>query len=140
MDKHMPLVKVKLRHPPSPWLDDNPELREVMRERDVARVERDRERCEETERDRERCEETESRYRQCRNAAKTAQCKARTAFFEASFKNSRKQSWRDIRKCVVASERGGGRGCAGPVTDRTVEWAEKLIKIRSAREKTNKSI
>ena len=117
IDTHMPLVTVKLRHPPCPWLDDNPELREMMRERDAARAERDRDRCGETER----------RYRQCRNDVKGAQARARSAFFEASLKNSRKQTWKDIRKFIVASGKRGGAGSSGaPVTDRTREWAEKL--------------
>ena len=76
IDSHMPLVTVKLRHPSCPWLDDNPELREMMRERDAARAERDR----------NRCADTESLYRQCRNDVKAAQSRARATFFEASFK------------------------------------------------------
>ena len=112
----MPLVTVKLLHPPCPWLDDNPELREMMRERDAARAERDSDRCEETER----------RYRQCRNDVKAAQARARSAFFEASFRNSRKQTWKDIRKFLVSSGKRGGAESGVPITNRTREWAEKL--------------
>ena len=116
IDRHMPFVTVKLRHPPCPWLDDNPYLREMMRERDVARAERDR----------DRCDRTESRYRQCRNEVKVAQCRARSAFFEGSLKNSRKQTWNDIRKFLVSSGKRGGRDGGLPVTDHTLEWADKL--------------
>ena len=82
IDHHMPVKTVKLRHPPCPWIDDSPELRAIMRERDLARVERDKNRCEETERI----------YRQSRNAVKAAQCKARVTFFQSSFRNSRQKN------------------------------------------------
>ena len=34
IDAHMPLVKMRPRHKPCPWLNDNDDLRQLMRERD----------------------------------------------------------------------------------------------------------
>ena len=116
IDHHMPVKTIKLRHPPCPWIDDNPELRAVMRERDLARAERDR----------NRCEATEQVYRQTRNAAKAAQCKARVTFFQDSFRNSRQKTWKDIRKLLVSSSRNAGTGFGSPPSARAQEWADEL--------------
>ena len=36
IDSHMPMKKLKLRHPSSPWLAENEDLGDMMRERDLA--------------------------------------------------------------------------------------------------------
>ena len=41
IDRHMPLRTIRLKHPPSPWLHENEELRECMERRDRAREARD---------------------------------------------------------------------------------------------------
>ena len=41
IEKPMPLVTIKVRHPPCRWLEKDPEVRTCMRERDLARAERD---------------------------------------------------------------------------------------------------
>ena len=82
LDKHMPLTKVRSRHQPSPWLADNEELRCMMRERDLARADRDA----------DPCAETRQAYVTKRNAVKSAQCRARSSFFLSSYTHSRKQT------------------------------------------------
>ena len=74
IEKHMPLVTVKVRHPPCPWLEEDPDVRARMRERDLARADRD------ANRDTQLREDTEAEYRRARNAAKTAQGRARSKF------------------------------------------------------------
>ena len=39
--KHVSLVIVKVRHPPCPWLEKDPDVRARMRECDLARADRD---------------------------------------------------------------------------------------------------
>ena len=90
LDTHMPLITTRPRHPPCPWLDD--ELRTLMRERDLA--------CEEYRAD--PVPETRDRYRACRNRVKSAQSHARADLFLTSFRYSRKTTWKDLRRFMVA--------------------------------------
>ena len=69
-DLHMPTVRVRPRHPPCPWLTENENVRDLMRERDVAR---------ETQRADPTPEATEL-YGTRRNAVKGALSRAKSDF------------------------------------------------------------
>ena len=75
IDKHMPIVTIKLRHPPCPWIAEDPDVIACMRERDLARADRDANRYTPHR------EDTEAEYRRARNAAKAAQSRAVNFFF-----------------------------------------------------------
>ena len=109
----MPLTKVRSRHQPSPWLADNEELRCMMRERDLARADRDA----------DPCVETRQAYVTKRNAVKSAQCRARSSFFLSSYTHSRKQTWKDLQRFLLRPKGGAG---AAESSVRTVEWADRL--------------
>ena len=111
LDRHMPLTKVRPRHQPSPWLNDNAELRGLMRERDLARADRDA----------APCTETRQAYAAKRNAVKSALYRARSSFFLSSYTYSRKTTWKDLRRFLI---RPKVRTDASHV--RTVEWADRL--------------
>ena len=113
LDKHMPLVKVRRRHQPSPWLTDNDELRGMMRERDLARADRDASPCAETSR----------AYVVKRNAVKGAQRRARSSFFLSSYAYSRKTTWKDLQRFLI---RPKGRTGASDSHVGTASWADRL--------------
>ena len=118
IEKHMPLVTITVRHPPCPWLEEDPEVRTCMRERDLARLERD------AHKNTPLREDTEAEYKRARNAAKTAQSKARTNFFMTSYRHSKPKIWSDIHKFLIASKRGSSltyNSSAKPV-----QWANEL--------------
>ena len=92
----MPLVTIKLRHPPCPWLEEDPEVSTSMRERDLARADRD------MHKNTPLREDTEAEYKRARNAAKAAQCRARTNFFMTSYRHSKPKIWSDIHKFLIA--------------------------------------
>ena len=107
----MPVKRVRLRHPPCPWLTDNSQLRALMRDRDLARAD-----C-----DADPSPETRQVYRAKRNAVKGAECRARTSFFLSSYKFSRKTTWKDIRRFLVSPKRA-----VNEPSESKPEWAEKL--------------
>ena len=113
IDAHMPLVKMRPRHKPCPWLNDNDDLRQLMRERDLAR--------------REKIDDpspaNRERYTVCRNRVKRAQSEARSSFFLSSYRYERKTSWKDIRRFLIAPK-GGARQVAP--SDRSRKWADEL--------------
>ena len=111
IDRHMPTKQVRLRHPPCPWLTDNPQLRALMRDRDLARAD-----CDDSP-----GPEAREVYRAKRNAVRGAQCRARASFFLSSFKYSRKTTWKDIRRFLVSPKSAE----SGPAECRP-EWADKL--------------
>ena len=117
IDAHMPLRTVRLRHPPSPWLHENDELRQCMKDRDEAREARDLNRQD---------PEKEQAFRECRNAVKRMQFRACSEFYATSYKNSRARTWKDIRKFLLASKKPEPRvhepSHSGP------SWAERLNK------------
>ena len=113
IDLHMPTVRVRPRHPPCPWLNDNESVRDLMRERDLAR---------EGQRA-NRTPETTEYYRTCRNRVKSALSRAKSEFFLSSYRFSRKTTWKDIRRYLITP-----KGGIAPVTriETTCEWADKL--------------
>lgn len=114
IDSHMPLTSVKVKHAPCPWLSDNAELRDMMRDRDRARKDRDRQPCEETWR----------AYRDSRNAVKRAQYNACAEYYASSYRNNRGTTWKDIRRFVLASKKPEPK-ITNPVHN-DAAWAEKL--------------
>ncbi|KAF0289753.1 hypothetical protein FJT64_012004 [Amphibalanus amphitrite] len=92
MNHYMPLKTIKLKHRPSPWMEDEA-VKEAMAARDLARADRD---C-------TPCEETREEYRVRRNAVKMAINRACSSFYETSFRNSRSKTWKDIRRFLVSS-------------------------------------
>ena len=113
IDAHMPLVRMRPRHKPCPWLNDNDDLRDLMRERDLAR--------------RERMDDpspaSRERYTACRNRVKRAQSEARSSFFLSSYRHARKTTWKDIRRFLIAPK-GGSRQVAP--SERSQQWADEL--------------
>ena len=95
IDRHMPLVTIRPKHPPCPWLTDNDDVRALMRARDLARQE-----CES-----DPSPETRDAYRVSRNQARNAQAQARADFFATSFRNSRRHTWKDIQRYLISSRR-----------------------------------
>ena len=114
IDKHMPLTRVRVRHPPCPWIAENDDLKEKMKERDQARTVRD---SNPTERNRKR-------YQTCRNAVKSAQYSASSSYFRATFKNSRQATWPDIRRYIVAGRKSAPT--AAEPHEGSRQWADKL--------------
>ena len=114
IDRHMPLKRIKVRHPPCPWLSQNTELSDLMSDRDRARADRDSQPCEATWR----------AYRDSRNAVKRAQYNACAEYYATSYRNSRTTTWKDIRRLLLASKK------PEPKTENLVHsntsWAEKL--------------
>ena len=118
IDKHMPMVTIKLRHPPCPWIAEDHDVMACMRERDLARADRD------ANRNTPRREDTEAEYRRARNAAKAAQSRARSNFFLTSYRHSKPKIWTDIRKFLIASKRDSTDRKTTDV--KSTEWADAL--------------
>ena len=110
LDKHMPLIKIRPRHPPCPWLTDNNQLRDSMRARDDARAAY------------QRCPTpgNHETFRARRNTVKEDFRRARSAFFATSYSASRSTSWRDIQRFLISSKK------AAPVDTTNLEWADQL--------------
>ncbi|KAF0308249.1 Glycine receptor subunit alpha-3 [Amphibalanus amphitrite] len=115
IDRHMPLRTVRLKHPPSPWLHENEELRECMERRYRAREDRDLDRSN---------GEKQQAFRDSRNAVKRAQYKAYSEYFALSYRNQRAKTWTDIRRHLIASKRPEPR--AAPLHQSDPAWAERL--------------
>lgn len=99
--------------PPCPWLSDNDTVRDLMRERDLAR---------ETQRADPTPHATQF-YRSRRNAVKGAINRAKSEYFLSSYRFSRKTTWRDIRRYLITPK--GGIAPAAR-TSTTCEWADRL--------------
>ena len=89
-----------------------------MRERDLARADRD------ANRDTQLREDTEAEYRRARNAAKTAQDRARSKFFMTSYRYSKPRIWTDIRKFLISSKCNSSS--SNVPSSNSVQWADKL--------------
>ena len=89
-----------------------------MRERDLARVEGD------ANKNTPLREATEREYRRARNAAKTAQNKARSNFFMTSYRHSKPKIWKDIRKFLISSRRDSSFTISA--NSKSAEWADQL--------------
>ena len=115
IDKHMPIRTIRLKHPSCPWLQDNAELQDCMRERDQARQvwAQDRSNA-----------EAQQTFRHCRNAVKKAQYKACSEYFALSYRNQRSTTWTDIRRHLIASKKPEPR--ATPLHHSESAWAERL--------------
>ena len=115
MDAHMPLRTVKLKYPPTPWLHENEELKQCMKNRDKAREARDQDRHNPTK---------EQTYRDSRNMVKSVQYRACSAYYATSYQHSRAKTWTDIRRFLLASKKPEPRlnepSPSGP------SWAERL--------------
>ena len=115
VDRHMPVVTLRPRHPPCPWLNDNDDVRALMRERDLARA---------AQRDDPTPEATKD-YKQCRNSVKRAMCRAKSEFFLSSYRHQRKTTWKDIRRFLIAPK-GGLASAAAAAANNTAGWADRL--------------
>ena len=85
-----------------------------MRERDLTDAER---------RERPADEQASQRYRLCRNRVKSAQLNAKSAFFLASYRRSRRTTWTDIRRFLISPT------TSSPSTSSTpggARWADRL--------------
>ena len=114
IDMHMPLKTIKLRRPPAPWLTDDDDLRTLMRERDLADDERRAQPAD---------EQATQRYRLLRNQVKSAQLRAKSAFFLASYRRSRRTTWADIRRHLISP---AAAAAATPQAPRDPGWADRL--------------
>ena len=116
MDHHMPLKIVKLKHPPCPWLQDNEELKECMRQRDVARKCRDKDQGN---------DEKLQKYRDCRNAVKrVVQYKSCSAYYAQSYERHKSKTWTDIRRFLIAAKKPEPKITPSHQSD--AAWADKL--------------
>ena len=113
LDRHMPVVTIRPRHPPCPWLTDNEEVRALMRERNLARA---------AQRDNP-TPETTGDYRRCRNGVKQAIGRAKANFFVSSYRYARKTTWKDIRRFLIAPKGGLTTTDAAGVE---AGWADRL--------------
>ena len=113
VDRHMPVVKVRPRHRPCPWLDDSDDVRTLMRERDLARQSHAA----------DPSPASREYYTVCRNRVKSAQCQARSSFFLSSYRHARRTTWTDIRRYLIAPRGGAHRT---DTCERGSQWAEKL--------------
>ena len=115
IDRHMPLRTIRLKHPPSPWLHENEELRERMERRDRAREARDTDRSN---------TEKQHAFKDSRNAVKKAQHRACMDYLAISHRNYRPKIWSDIRRPIIASKKPEPR--AAPLHHSDPAWAERL--------------
>ena len=116
INRHMPLTRVRIRHPPSPWIAENDDLKDMMKERDQARAVRDA----------DPSEINRKRYQTSRNAIKTAQYSACSAYFKATFRNCRNATWPAIRRHFMTGKKQM-RPAAGEMDSRgSRQWADRL--------------
>ena len=115
IDRHMPLKTVRVKHPPSPWLQDNSELKERMEERDRAREARD---CDKEDTAKQQA------YRDCRNAVKRAQNAACSAYYAQSYQRHKSKTWTDIRRFLIAARKPEPRTV--PAYQSDPAWADRL--------------
>ena len=114
IDKHMPLIRIRARHPPCPWLVNNTELRQKMTERDRAwRL-----------KDRYPNADTRERYKRCRNDVKRAQYSACSSYFKQTFQNRRHTTWANIKRYFMAGKKSKKDGAEPP--EGLSQWADKL--------------
>ena len=67
--------------------------------------------------------DTTDQYKRCRNSVKVALRRAKSGFFLSSYRHSRKTTWKDIRRFLIAPK--GGVPSAAPA-DSTAAWADRL--------------
>ena len=115
IDIHMPVRTIRLKHPSSPWLHDNPELQDCMERRDRAREAWNRDRTN---------AEAHQEFRHCRNTVKKAQYKACSEYFALSYRNQRATTWKDIRRHLIATKKPEPR--IAPLHHSNTSWAERL--------------
>ena len=97
-DVHCPLKRVTPRHPRCPWLEDCPELRELICERDAAyRVWR-----------RSRTDGDRDKYRRLRNCVKRRLTRCKREFLSAGMLSDRGSFWRNVKEFALRPARGGG--------------------------------
>ena len=112
VDKHMPLVKIRPKHPPCPWLTNNGPLRDSMRARDQARAAYQR----------SSTPENRETFRASRNAVKEHFRHARSAFFAAAYNSSPETAWKDMRRFLISSKKSS----SAPVDTTDPQWADQL--------------
>ena len=110
IDKHMPLVKIRPRHPPCPWLTNNDQLRDSMRARDQAHAAYQH----------NPTPENRTVFRAHRNAVKRDFDQARSAFFAAD-QGSSKTAWKDIKRFLISSKKS-----SAPVDTSDRQWTDQL--------------
>ena len=97
-DVHCPSKRVTPRRHRCPWLDDYPELRELMGERDSAyRVWR-----------RSRSDADREEYRRLRNCVKRRLIRCKREFLSADMLSDRRAFWRNLKDFALRPARGGG--------------------------------
>ena len=97
LDVHCPVKRVTPRRPRCPWLEDCPELRELMSRRDAAyRVWR-----------RSRTDMDRDVYRRLRNCVKSGRIKCKRDFLAGDMLSDRRAFWRNIRDFAFRPSRGG---------------------------------
>ena len=114
INRHMPLINIKVRNKPCHRMSEDEDLRRLMRERDIARAEKNH----------DPTPATWQAYRGQRNAVKCRLVAAKTSHFRQTFKTSKNVHWKDIRKYIVSERKPGSQpssaGSADPV------WADRL--------------
>ena len=98
LDVHCPLKYVTPRRPRCPWLEDCPELQQLICERDSAyRVWR-----------RSRTETDRNEYRRLRNCVKRRLIRCKREFLSADMLSDRRAFWRNVKEFALRPGRGGG--------------------------------
>ena len=113
IDKHMPLKRIRVRHPPCPWLVNNNDLRQKMKERDRARRLSNR----------YPNANTRNQYRRCRNAVKRAQYSACSSYFRTTYSSNRQATWVKIKRYFMAGKKTKDE-VESP--EGLSQWADKL--------------
>ena len=120
-DAHCPLKTVTPRRPRCPWLEDSPELLQLMRERDEAFR---RWRHTQTTFDR-------NEYRLLRNRVKGAFAKAKRDFLCSQMLSDRTSFWRGIREFAYRPAKGGGDGTKGMPPERADDFNRHFAAVGS---------
>ena len=98
MDVHCPLKKVTPRRPRCPWLEDSPELDNLLSERDEA-YRRWRH---------SRADSDRNNYRRLRNLVKKCLAKCKRSYLCDRMLTDRRGFWRNVREFALRPAKGGG--------------------------------
>ena len=99
MDAHCPLKTVTPRRPRCPWIEDNDELKKLMRERDSAFLAWQR----------SRAVEHKCAYRRLRNHVKVRLLQCKRDFLSAHMLSDRRSFWRNISEFALRPAGGANK-------------------------------
>ena len=121
VDTHCPLKTVTPRRPRCPWIEDNEELKQLMRERDTAF------------RTWQHSRSVDDRYvyRRLRNLVKGHLLKSKRDFLSAHMLSDRRSFWRNISEFAVRPACGGNKGSCGMPTEQADEFNRHFATVGS---------